>query len=486
MYTFDALTSSIKIKELQGDLLRNFPHQATADQIQLINEVAGFLLDRDPHQLFVLKGYAGTGKTSLIQALIASLSKYNRKSVLLAPTGRAAKVISAYTRRKAYTIHKHIYYPKVKAGSVSFELQKNKASNTIYIVDEASMIGNQTDHAFGGNALLDDLIRFADQGMNCKVLLIGDVAQLPPVGLTMSPALIPEELKMRYFKEVYQVELREVVRQAKESGILSNATSLRQLLDTDQINYTPIFDLYPDVIRLAEKNDLEDALNSAYSANSMEDSVVVLRSNKRANIYNQQIRNRILWYEDEITSGDHLMVVKNNYFCLPKESKAGFIANGDQISVKRILRTEERHGFRFAKAEVNLVDYPEEPEFETFLLLDCIYVDRPSMSYEDGNRLYKSIEREYAHIKTKYKRFQAIKTDPYFNALQVKFAYAITCHKAQGGQWKNVFVEQGYLPESTVDKEYLRWLYTAFTRAVDVVYLIGFNPSFFSDEEVVE
>ena len=473
------MTSDIKIKELQGDLLANFPHQATTGQIKLITEVSRFLLDKDTHQLFVLKGYAGTGKTALIQSIIRSLVKFNRKTVLLAPTGRAAKVISSFTKRKAYTIHKHIYYPKIKSGSLHFELQKNKACNTIYIVDEASMIGNQTDSTFGGNALLDDLIRFVDQGMNCKVLLIGDVAQLPPVGLALSPALVPEELKMRYFKEVFQVELKEVVRQAQESGILINATALRQLLERDQITYSPIFNIYPDVIRLEDKNELEDALNSAYSDYSLEDSVVVLRSNKRANIYNQQIRNRILWYEDEITSGDHLMVVKNNYFALPKESKAGFIANGDQIVIKRILRIQERHGFRFAKVEVNLVDYSDEPEFETFLLLDCIHVDGPSMNYNDGNRLYKSIEREYAHLKTKYKRFQAIKADPYFNALQVKFAYAITCHKAQGGQWKNVFIEQGYLPDNTVDKEYLRWLYTAFTRAVDKVYLIGFKSNFY-------
>lgn len=485
MYIFDVLTSAIKIKELQGDLLRNFPHQATTDQIKLITEIAGFLLDNDPHQLFILKGYAGTGKTTLIQSIILSVLKYNRKSVLLAPTGRAAKVISSYTKRKAYTIHKYIYYPKVKSGSIHFELQKNKERNTVYIVDEASMIGNQTDSNFGGNALLDDLIRFADQGVNCKVLLIGDVAQLPPVGLVVSPALVPEELKMRYFKEIFQVELKEVVRQAKESGILSNATALRQLLELDQIEYSPVFDLYPDVIRLAEKNDIEDALNSAYSAYSIEDSVVVLRSNKRANVYNQQIRNRILWYEDEITSGDYLMVVKNNYLALPKESKAGFIANGDLIVVKRILRIQERHGFRFAKVEVNLVDYPDEPEFETLLLLDCIYMNRPSMTYDDSNRLYKSVEQDYAHIKTKYKRFQAIKIDPYFNALQVKFAYAVTCHKAQGGQWKNVFIEQGYLPENTVDKEYLRWLYTAFTRAVDKVYLIGFKSNFYNEKNIV-
>ena len=479
MYIFDALTSGIKIKKLQGDLLSNFPHQATKDQIKLISEVAGFLLDKDPHQLFVLKGYAGTGKTTLIQSIIRSLVNYNRKLVLLAPTGRAAKVMSFYAKRKAYTIHKHIYYSKVKSGSLHFELQMNKAINTIYIVDEASMIGNQTDSTFGGNALLDDLIRFSDQGINCKVLLIGDVAQLPPVGLEVSPALVPEDLKIRYFKEVFQVELKQVVRQAKESGILSNATALRQLLELDQVKYSPVFDLYPDVVRLADKNDLEDALNSAYLNHSMEDSVVVLRSNKRANIYNQQIRNRILWYEDEITSGDRLMVVKNNYFALPKESKAGFVANGDQIVIKRILRIQERHGFRFAKVEVNLVDYPDEPEFETYLLLDAIYIDRPSMTYVDGNRLYKSVEQEYAHIKTKYKRFQAIKTDPFFNALQVKFAYAITCHKAQGGQWKNVFIEQGYLPDNIVDKEYLRWLYTAFTRAVDKVFLIGFKPNFY-------
>ena len=479
MHIFEALNLTKKIKDLQGYLLENFPHQATEGQKELIHQIAVFLLDTNPHQLFVLKGYAGTGKTSLIQSLIVSLAKFNRKSVLLAPTGRAAKVISAYTKRKSYTIHKYIYYPKVKSGVVRYELQKNKASNTIFIVDEASMIGNQVDKAFGSNALLDDLIRFVDQGLNCKIVLIGDVAQLPPVGLIMSPALMPEELQNRYFKEVHHVELTEVVRQQKQSGILINATSLRRLLEKDKKDYLFSFNLYPDVIRLTEREELEDILHGAFSKDSIEDSVVVLRSNKRANIYNQQIRNRILWYENEITSGDHLMVVKNNYFALPKDSKAGFIANGDQIIVKRILRVEERHGFRFAKADVKLLDYLEEPEFESYLLLDVIYIDRPSMSYEDGNRLYKSVEKEYAHIKTKYKRFQAIKMDPYFNALQVKFAYAITCHKAQGGQWKKVFIEQGYLPQEVLDKEYLRWLYTAFTRAVDVVYLIGFKSNFF-------
>ena len=477
------MNSTLKNKELQKQLVKYFPHDPTIDQLVLIKALSVFCLDINPHQIFVMQGYAGTGKTSMIRAIIKALPEFNKKTVLLAPTGRAAKVISAYTKRKAYTIHKHIYYPKVKAGSLSFDLQKNKASNTIYIVDEASMIGNQTDNAFGGNALLDDLMRFVDQGVHCKVMLIGDIAQLPPVGLTMSPALMPEELQMRYFKEVHHLELKEVVRQAAESGVLSNATNLRVMLGVKQNRYQPIFDLHPDVIRLSEKHDLEEALNDAYSSKSLEDSVVVLRSNKRANVYNQEIRNRILWYEDEITGGDHLMVVKNNYFCLPNESKAGFIANGDQIVVKRISTIEDRHGFRFAKAEVNLVDYPDEPEFETLLLLDCIYVDKPSMSYEDSNRLYKSVEREYAYISTKYKRFQAIKADPYFNALQVKFAYAITCHKAQGGQWKNVFIEQGYLPEPKVEEEYLRWLYTAFTRAIDTVYLIGFKPDFFKDEE---
>jgi ATP-dependent exoDNAse (exonuclease V) alpha subunit len=486
MPIFGALASGLKITELQGQLLHHFPHQATADQIRLIKEVAGFLLDNDPHQIFVMKGYAGTGKTSLIKAMIKSLPKFNRKTVLLAPTGRAAKVISSYTGKKASTIHKHIYYPKVKAGSLSFELQKNKASQTIYIVDEASMIGNGQDKNFGGNALLDDLMRYSDSGVGCKVLLIGDVAQLPPVGLSLSPALISEELQLRYFKEVQEVELKEVVRQAAESGILFNATSLRDLMEQDQLEYEFKFSPFPDVVRLQEKYELEDALNDAYAGGDVENSVVLLRSNKRANIYNQQIRTRIRWYEDEICPGDYMMVVKNNYFWLPKESKAGFIANGDQVYIHRISTIEERHGFRFAKAEVNLVDYPDEPEFETYLLLDCIYVDRPSISYDDSNRLYKSVERDYSHIRTKYKRFQAIKADPYFNALQVKFAYAITCHKAQGGQWKNVFIEQGYLPEEKLDLDYLRWLYTAFTRAVEKVYLIGFKPSFFSDEEVVE
>ena len=311
------MNSTLKNKELQKQLVKYFPHDPTIDQLVLIKALSVFCLDINPHQIFVMQGYAGTGKTSMIRAIIKALPEFNKKTVLLAPTGRAAKVISAYTKRKAYTIHKHIYYPKVKAGSLSFDLQKNKASNTIYIVDEASMIGNQTDNAFGGNALLDDLMRFVDQGVHCKIMLIGDIAQLPPVGLTMSPALMPEELQMRYFKEVHHLELKEVVRQAAESGVLSNATNLRVMLDVKQNRYQPIFDLYPDVIRLSEKHDLEEALNDAYSSKSLEDSVVVLRSNKRANVYNQEIRNRILWYEDEITGGDHLMVVKNNYFCLP-------------------------------------------------------------------------------------------------------------------------------------------------------------------------
>lgn len=476
------MTSGLKIKELQGDLLRHFPHNPTTDQIQLIKDVAPFLLNRDPHQLFILKGYAGTGKTTLVQTIIKSLPKYNRKYVLLAPTGRAAKVMTAYTKKKAFTIHKHIYWPKKKAGSYSYELKPNKSSQTIYIVDEASMLGNVPDKIFGEKGLLDNLIRFSDSGNSCKILLIGDTAQLPPVGLNVSPALVEDDLKLRFFKEVFSYELKEVVRQKLDSGILANATRLRNLLIQDQENYNFVFNLALDVIRLREKHELEDCLNEAYANDTLDKSVVLLRSNKRANIYNQQIRTRIRWYEDEITPGDQMMVVRNNYFWLDNKSTTDFIANGDQIVLRRVSNFEDRHGFRFANVEVELLDGSTDDLVECKLLLDCIYTDGPSLTFDQSNKLFKSVEKEYSSIRSNYKRYQAIKKDPYFNALQVKFAYAITCHKAQGGQWDTVFVEQGYLPENSIDKEYLRWLYTAFTRAKTKVYLIGFNPNFYNDE----
>lgn len=482
MYIFATLTSGLKIKELQGDLLRHFPHNPTADQIRLIKDVAAFLLNRDPHQLFILKGYAGTGKTTLVQTIIKSLPKFNRKTVLLAPTGRAAKVMTAYTKKKAFTIHKHIYWPKKKAGTYSYELKPNKSSQTIYIVDEASMLGNVPDKIFGESGLLDSLIRFSDSGNSCKILLIGDTAQLPPVGLSVSPALVEDDLKLRFFKEVFSYELKEVVRQKLDSGILANATRLRNLLLEDQTNYNFVFDLSQDVVRLREKHELEDSLNEAYANDSLDKSVVLLRSNKRANIYNQQIRTRIRWYEDEITPGDQMMVVRNNYYWLDNNSTTDFIANGDQIVLRRVSNFEDRYGFRFANVEVELLDGSSDDLVECKLLLDCIYTHGPSLSYDQSNKLFKSVEKEYSSIRSNYKRYQAIKKDPYFNALQVKFAYAITCHKAQGGQWDTVFVEQGYLPEKSIDKEYLRWLYTAFTRAETKVYLIGFNPNFYNDE----
>lgn len=473
-----------KIRDLNGDILKKFPHQPTAGQIELIGKVAPFLLERDPHQLFILKGFAGTGKTTLIKAMITSLSKYNRKCVLLAPTGRAAKVMNAYTGKKASTIHRHIYWPKKKVGSFSYELKPNKASQTIYIIDESSMIGNVPDKVFGERGLLDDLIQFSDSGYCCKVLLIGDTAQLPPVGLNESPALDSNLLKLRYFKEVFEFELKEVVRQQMHSEILSNATELRTKMLNNDSKFNFQFSLAKDVIRITEKYELEDYLNSAYSNSEIENSVVLLRSNKRANIYNQQIRSRIRWFEDELTPGDYLMVVRNNYFWLENTSKANFIANGDQIVLKRINSIEEKYGFRFANVEISLVDYPSEGTIESKLLLDCIYSDGPSLSSDDSFKLFKAVEQNYSSIRSNYKRYQAIKQDTYYNALQVKFAYAITCHKAQGGQWDKVFIEQGYLSENTVDKEYLRWLYTAFTRAVSTVYLIGFKPHFFKDEEV--
>ena len=473
--------------EFKNLLKDKFPFEATQSQEHWLESIVSFLFTKEKQVLYLLKGYAGTGKSTLIGHLVRYLIHANFKSVLMAPTGRAAKVIAGYSYKKAFTIHKQIYYTKAEQGSgVKFVLKPNKFKNTLFIVDEASMIGDDRQSAklFENGSLLDDLMQYVDAGLNCKLLLVGDPAQLPPVHLNISPALDADYLERQFNKQITELELKEVVRQSQDSGILANATQLRTQMETDYLDsYSFDLSIGTDVLRLQDGNEILELLDDALRNDGLEDTVFIVRSNKRANLYNQQIRSRILFLEAELSVGDQLMVVKNNYFCLPNESKAGFIANGDQIVVKRISTIEDRHGFRFAKAEVNLVDYPDEPEFETLLLLDCIYVDKPSMSYEDSNRLYKSVEREYAYISTKYKRFQAIKADPYFNALQVKFAYAITCHKAQGGQWKNVFIEQGYLPEPKVEEEYLRWLYTAFTRAIDTVYLIGFKPDFFRDEE---
>ena len=465
-------------------LLKDFPHTPTNKQGSTLNLIADFALNKNNNQVFLLKGYAGTGKTTIIGTLVKNIGRIKQTVVLLAPTGRAAKVISNYSKKEAFTIHKKIYYPKAKKeGGVSFTLQKNKHRNTIFIVDEASMIPdiNQESKLFENGSLLDDLMQFVYGGFNCKLILIGDSAQLPPVKLSISPALDINTLENYYNKEVKSIELDEVVRQQKDSGILINATKIRNQLENGFFENFKLQEAnYTDVIRPFDGQELMDAINESYSNLGNEETVFIVRSNKRANLYNQNIRSRILFQEQEIAAGDYLMVVKNNYFWLDTKSDAGFIANGDIIEILEIFSIKELYGFRFAHVNIRMVDYPRMNPFETVLMLDTLSSETPSLQYEDSNRLYQEILKDYESITSKYKKFLAIKKIVYFNSLQVKFSYAITCHKSQGGQWDTVFVEQPYLPNG-IDKEYLRWLYTAITRAKDKLYLIGFKDDFFED-----
>ena len=461
-------------------LLDKFLFSPTQKQSQLFSLLSDFVFDENKDHLFLLKGYAGTGKTTVIGAFVNSLWKVGKKSVLLAPTGRAAKVISVYAKKPAFTIHKKIYFPKKQTnGSVAFTLQPNKHRNTIFIVDEASMIpdANQSQQLFDTTSLLDDLISFVSSGHNCKLIFVGDTVQLPPVKLNVSPALDEETLQIAYQKKTTVIELDEVMRQLLDSGILANATQLRFCIQNELENFK--FDLgFPDIKRLEDGYDIEDALVSAYDYNGVEDTAFIVRSNKRANLYNQQIRFRIRGQENEISTGDYVMVVKNNYYWLSDASDAGFIANGDICEVVRIIAIKELYGFNFAEVELRMIDYPNMPPFETVLLLNTLSSESASLTYEESNKLYEAIKEDYAHEKSKYKQYLAIKKNKYFNALQVKFSYAITCHKSQGGQWNTVFIEQPYLPEG-VSKAYYRWLYTAVTRAKEKLYLIGFSDDFF-------
>jgi len=472
------------VSRFYGLLKTDFSHTTTAKQDVALQLLAKFVLNPLENEVFLLKGYAGTGKTTIVGTLVKNLWKAKKSSVLLAPTGRAAKVISHYSKQEAFTIHKKIYYPKSKkGGGVSFTLQKNKHRNTIFIVDEASMIPDINTDAklFENGSLLDDLMEYIYSGYNCKLLLIGDTAQLPPIKLDISPALDPRTLENQYNKEVVVIELDEVVRQQVDSGILVNATALRERLDDgfyDAFRFSA--DSFSDVVRPMDGQEIMDAISDCYNESGNEESVIIVRSNKRANLYNQSIRSRILFQEEELSAGDYLMVVKNNYFWVETESEAGFIANGDIVEVLEIFGIKELYGFRFAEVQVQMVDYPKMRPFETVLLLDTLTSETPSLSYDDSNKLYQEVMKDYADEKSNYKRFLSVKKNKFFNSLQVKFSYAITCHKSQGGQWNTVFVEQPYLPNG-VDKDYLRWLYTAITRAKEKLYLIGFKNDFFVD-----
>ena len=455
----------------------------TQSQLQWFEEISKFILSKDLNSVFVLKGYAGSGKTTLLGSLVNELNTINYKAVMMAPTGRAAKVMSAYSNYPAYTIHKQIYNTKSEeTGSVVFDLKKNTHKNTIFIVDEASMIGSEgTQTKFSkNNSLLNDLVNYIRNGYNCKLIFVGDPAQLPPINLTLSPALDIDLLEEYYFNKVFTVELNFVVRQDQYSGILKNATLIRNQLNKKKYNqFTFNLSGFADIENLSERRNIFEAVESAYDISGIDQTVFIVRSNRRANLFNEQIRKSILNLQNDISSGDRLMVIKNNYFWLSPASKPSFIANGDIIQIIKIKSKKEIYGFSFAVAQVFLVDYPEEPSFDTVLLLDTIQIETASLSLKDSNRLYKNIMEDYIDEVSKFKRLVKVKKNKFFNALQVKYSYSITCHKSQGGQWENVFVEKPYLPNGS-NKEYLRWLYTAVTRSTKKLYLIGFTSEDFN------
>ncbi|NNK39793.1 MAG: AAA family ATPase [Winogradskyella sp.] len=460
-----------------------FPFTPTLKQDKVLKELSLFIFDDTPNSLYLLKGYAGTGKTSIIGAIVSQLWQVKKSAILLAPTGRAAKVISSYSNKEAFTIHKKIYFPKKeKSGGVKFVMQPNKHRNTLFIVDEASMIPDQPSDSklFENGSLLDDLMQYVYSGYKCKLLLIGDVAQLPPVKSDLSPALDEDRLDMYYNKSVTTTELNEVVRQELSSGILENATILRDALKSEFYDSFK-FELngFDDIVRLIDGQEIMDAISDSLNNDGFEETAIIVRSNKRANLYNKQIRERILFNESDLSTGDYLMVVKNNYFWIKPSTEAGFIANGDIIEVLEIFEIKELYGFKFADVKIKMVDYPKMKPFQTVLLLDTLNSETASLSYEESNKLYTEVAKDYANEKSNYKRFLGVKNNSYFNALQVKFSYAITCHKSQGGQWKTIFVEQPYLPEG-INKDYIRWLYTAMTRAREKLYLIGFKDDYFA------
>lgn len=478
-----------KIKE-------NFGFVPTAEQSEVIHKMGQFLTSRHDMELFLLRGYAGTGKTTLVGALVKTLAELKQPVVLMAPTGRAAKVFSSYAGCPASTIHKRIYRQKTITDADSFSLNVNLSKHTLFIVDEASMISNEglSSSTFGTGRLLDDLIQYVYSGEGCRLMLMGDTAQLPPVGDEESPALMPSVLAS-YGLQVYEHTLTQVMRQLSESGILYNATMIRcRLMELNGAEMPDFMDSYgpsdsspasvidykafADVCRLPG-DELVESLTTAYSHWGADDCMIICRSNKRANIYNQGIRNMILYREEELSTGDRIMVVKNNYYWIERlvreqhqAQPLSFIANGDIAVVRRVRRVRELYGFRFADVLLSFPDY-DDYELETTVLLDTLHSESPSLTREESNRLFEAVMEDYADISQKKERYKQLREDPHFNALQIKYAYAVTCHKAQGGQWSAIYLDQGFLPPDTSDTDYYRWLYTAFTRATEQVYLVN-------------
>ena len=455
--------------------------QPTENQKKIIESFSDYLSEDNSSTFFVLNGYAGTGKTTIIAAIVAALKSLGIKTILLAPTGRAAKVLSQYSGEKALTIHKRIYREQTNAAYESkFSLNINRENEALFIVDEASMLSSGTNAdktLFGSGSLLDDLIQYVRSGKRCRLMLVGDSAQLPPVGDSYSPALTPAEF-LPFGDVVYQT-MDEVVRQEQTSGILFNATLVRCMLENN-IFETPHLDMQYDDIESVSGGEFLEKLQDCYDKYGRDETIVITRSNKRANRYNEGIRRNILFAEEEIESGDMLMVVKNNYHYTERieDCPMSFIANGDIARLKRIRRFEELYGFRYASAVLEFDDY-DSTEIECKVLLDTINSEAPSLTYEQSQKLFYEVEKDYTDIKSKIKRFKEIRENEYFNALQVKFSYAVTCHKAQGGQWKAVFIDRFLFGDEPMTKDMLRWLYTALTRATERVFLVNFDDKFF-------
>lgn len=468
--------------ELYGRLTQSFGFEPTEGQSVVLYHLAAFLLSQKENPTYVLRGYAGTGKTSLVKTLVRTLPAIGMRYVLMAPTGRAAKVLSNYTGQNASTIHRKIYqamtYPD---GSIRIARAENKYKHTLFIVDEASMIGEQKE--FGGSSLLDDLLSYVFSGEDCRLLLIGDTAQLPPVESNESPALDCDYLKSQFPITAATYELTEVKRQALESGILYNATDIRELISQRLYEYAlPIFHLQGfDDIQKIEPETFEEMLHNAFANISDNEAVIVCKSNKRANMFNQAIRGRILNIEGEIATGDKLMVVKNNYFWAEGNNAISFIANGDMAEIRKIKHFEDMYGFRFADVELSFTDYPDAPNIEAKILLDTLNSNSPSLTNEESQQLFTAIEEDYMDIPNRRERYKEMKKNPWFNALQVKFAYALTCHKTQGGQWSSVFIDSSLNLKETLEVEDLRWLYTALTRAQERVYFVNFKDEFFGE-----
>ncbi len=458
----------------------------TNSQAQLIDLMASYICSDEQDEIMLIKGYAGTGKTTMINTLTQVLDSLKIRSVLMAPTGRAAKVMADYTGKAAFTIHKSIYRQKSSSdGMGRFVLNKNLYKNTYFIVDEASMISNETmeNSLFGSGRVLDDLLEYVYSGINCKLILVGDTAQLPPVGLSVSPALEAYTLESGGFS-VREMELSDVVRQAEGSGILTNATDIRTIIasqDYPEGFFNIELKSFDDISRISGA-DLIETISTCYDKYGLFETTVVTRSNKRANIFNKGIRGSILYKESEIERGDLLMVVKNNYFWADEDSGIDFIANGDIAEIVAINGYEELYGFRFANVSLRFLDYGDI-ELDCKIFLETLSLETASFGSDQNRKLFDAVSEDYIDVRNKRQRWKKIKENPYFNALQVKYAYALTCHKAQGGQWKAVFIDHGYLTEDMLDTEYYRWLYTAFTRPTEKLFLVNFDKGFFDGED---